>query len=128
MIKVQELATAGSLYISVMTEKDTLSFSEDHIQRLISTPSLFPTVKLSTTAQTQNESEKLIRLPKKLIRTELHGYFLLENLKAGTVPWGLQVKNVPVIFTKDPEYKKGFSCISTIETAQRLCHTQAEEV
>lgn len=121
-----------------MAEKDTLSFTESHIQDLINAPSPFSNISLSTTAKQQNESEKLTRLHKKRIRTELHGHFLLEHLKAGTIPWGLQVKNIPVIFIEDPVYKKGFSAINTkcsrdlmvltIETAQRLCLKESEEL
>lgn len=114
-----------------MAERDTLSFSENHIQNLITAPSHFSAVKLSTSAKQLHEVEKLTRLHKKHIRTELHGHFLLEHLKAGTIPWGLQVKNLPVIFVDDAEYKKGFSFINTkcsrdlmvhtIETAKRIC-------
>lgn len=48
------------------------------------------------------------------------------------------MKNIPVIFTEDPKYKKGFSFISTkcsrdlmvhtTETAQRICKKQAGEL
>lgn len=120
-----------------MAEKDTLSFSESHIKNLIDS-SPFSTITLSSTAKQQNEADKLTRLHKKHIRTELHGHFLLKHLRGGTIPWGLQVKNIPVIFTEDIEYRKGFSYINTkcsrdlmvhtIETAQRICSEEEKEI
>lgn len=71
-------------------------------------------------------------------RTDLHGHFLLEHLKAGTIPRGLQIRNIPVIFTEDPLYKKGYSYIETkcssglmvltVETAQRISKQQIEKL
>lgn len=60
-----------------MTEQDMFSYTEDHIQRLITTPSLFTSVSLSSTVKQQNESEKLMSLKKKQFRMELHGHLLL---------------------------------------------------
>lgn len=121
-----------------MAERDTLSFTESHIQDLLSAPSPFSTVALSSSAKQQNEADKLTRLHKKHIRTELHGHFLLEHLRAGTIPWGLKVKNVPVIFVEDQEYRKGFSFVNTkcsrdlmvltIETVQRHYKEELEEL
>ena len=122
-----------------MSEPFMVSYSEEQILRILEHPSLLSGANEGRTTMVSNDKiEQLKRLKKKQIRTELHAKVLLEHLKNNTIPWGLQVKNIPVIFTNDRQYLGGFSGVGTrcsrdwlalsIETALRINEVELKEI
>ena len=95
-----------------MSETDTLSYTDDYILKIASGPSLLGNKGPLVAPQADTQVSGLERLKKKLIRTELHAKFLTDCLNANIIPVGLQVKNIPVIFTEDDHFKTHFSFAS----------------
>lgn len=96
-----------------MSEDEAPLYTDEYIAKIVSGPSLFSAQPLIVTNPRQVLIDKIEKAKKKHVRTELHARMLTEYLKAGIIPQGLQVRNVPGIFREDPKFKGKFSNIST---------------
>ena len=92
-----------------MSEAETLTYSDEYINKILGGPSLLGTKGPLVISQKDTDISNLEILKKKLIRTELHAKFLTDCLNANIIPVGLQVKNIPIIFTDDDDFKIQFS-------------------
>lgn len=93
---------------------DTLKmfgFTEDQFNTLINQkPRSHNTDGLANTSHEQ--LVKILNLKKKQIETELHAEFLIEYLKAGVIPVGLQVRNEPGLFVENPKFLETWTHIA----------------
>ena len=76
-----------------------MGYSDEYIAQLLSGPSLFTEGPSRIPNPKQDLIEKIEHLKKKHVRTELHARMLTEYLKSGIIPLGLQIRNVPGIFS-----------------------------
>ncbi|KAJ1190682.1 hypothetical protein NDU88_000004 [Pleurodeles waltl] len=95
-----------------MTERDTLSYTEDYINRLVSGSSFIEATPTIVVDALQEKITKLERIKKKFTRTQLHGHLMKEYLRSNVIPVGLQIRNEPAIFIEDPKYRTNFSFVA----------------
>ena len=96
-----------------MMENEVVGYTDDYIAQLLCGPSLFTDGPSVTPDPKLDLITKLEHLKKKHTRTELHARMLTEYLKAGIIPLGLQIRNVPGIFREDIRFRSGFSNLAT---------------
>ncbi|KAJ1203861.1 hypothetical protein NDU88_007642 [Pleurodeles waltl] len=90
---------------------------------------------------TDNQDENgftLVNLKKKMKRIEAHANFILEYLKAGVIPMGLRVRNIPGLFAEIRKFLEKLSLIANrcsrdwilliIETAREMISSLENEV
>ncbi|XP_078515088.1 uncharacterized protein LOC144773887 [Lissotriton helveticus] len=88
-------------------------YTVDYIKHLCSLPSLLSETPDVSTATNSTLPEQLEKLRKKQVRLQLMILMLTDYLKSEVIPVGLQVRNIPGIFTDNPKYVSNFSYIGT---------------
>ncbi|KAJ1202135.1 hypothetical protein NDU88_005936 [Pleurodeles waltl] len=115
----------------------TFGFSEEDLAKLLDQPRSGSGTSISSN-QPKEGWFKLLELKKKTKRTELHADYILEYLRAGIIPAGLRVRNIPCLFVEIRQFLEKWSLISNrcsrdwmiliIETARELMETLMKEI
>ncbi|KAJ1176906.1 hypothetical protein NDU88_002173 [Pleurodeles waltl] len=115
----------------------TFGFSEEDLAKLLEQPRSGSGTPISSN-QPKEGWFKLLELKKKTKRTELHADYILEYLRAGIIPAGLRVRNIPGLFVEIRQFLEKWSLISNrcsrdwmiliIETARELMETLMQEI
>ncbi|XP_069486193.1 myosin heavy chain, clone 203-like [Ambystoma mexicanum] len=124
-----------------MDSGNLVSFSDEYYQKIMSMslPSLLgDNIEKAAPAPQSNDADFLTQKKKKLIRTKSHGQLMLAYLKAGTIPEGLQIGNIPRVLTNNSKFKCKFSEVSNkcsrdlliliIDTAEEEADLQKIEI
>ncbi|KAJ1137308.1 hypothetical protein NDU88_003720 [Pleurodeles waltl] len=134
---VLPLTMEGPSPDSTMESIKTFGFSEEDLAKLLEQPRL-GTGTFTSSNQPKEGWFKLLELKKKTKRTELHADYILEYFRAGIIPAGLRVRNIPGLFVEIRQFLEKWSLISNrcsrdwmiliIETARELMETLIKEI
>ncbi|XP_078503741.1 uncharacterized protein LOC144762432 [Lissotriton helveticus] len=120
-----------------MATLKSFGFSDEDFASMVGSSVNFDNINPNTIDKSE-DFVKLLALKKKSIRIELHGKYILDYLKAGVIPQGLQIKNIPGLFIQVKHFLERWSLIANrcsrdlmmliVETAKEVLAELIQEI